>query len=214
MKEKPGLSRAILLFQLFRKQEEMVVLDPDYIVRGRLVCDGLGESLIDGDVGGKILTVEYGQVQSIVHDWPKDAVGVAQIESLIICLRHVDQGEGHATFFGQIHAPPGHVKDLAAPADPQAACFGQRVRQGYGEPASAGAAKRRAIGDGDEATGRMWTRFVHMSTWQGYSRTFSRFRSAASDARIMLGLPDFKAVGWPDRGANGFQHGVSFSIHS
>ena len=120
VKKKSSAPPTARILQMPGQKEEMVVLDPDNVRLACLGLNGFGKSAIDRFISREIVAVEDGEVESVVHDRPENAVGVAEIEALIFGFRHINERERDPVFLHELNPAPWNVEDLAAPADPQA----------------------------------------------------------------------------------------------
>ena len=123
------------LAQLLAERDQMVIVDPDQIVRLDQRRDRLGEALVDPLVAAAEAAVIFGEVDPIVEERPQGAVGIAVIIFVDVLLLEVDRRGGDAVVALQVDLAGELVGLLARPAEPDAARFAQRRRERDRKPA-------------------------------------------------------------------------------
>ncbi len=150
MQKEPDPVSVPPLSQLRCQGEEMVVVDPDQIVRLQERRQRVGEFRVDPLIALHIGGPEIGEIQPVVEDRPQHAVGEAEIVFLVILPRERQRHRRHPALgmSGRRDARP-FLDHLAVPAEPDAAAFCQRVRQRHGEAAALGrlGGVRHPVGD-------------------------------------------------------------------
>jgi len=155
VQEKADALRAAQRAQLGRQRDQVVVVHPDHVIgleqRQQLAREHLVHAPVALDVAG----VEVGQVQAVVEDRPEHAVGIADVEGVVILPGqvHRHQLDRSGLVRVQRRAFGGRAFDqLAAPAEPEAAAVVQDLAQRHRQAAGRGLARiGHAVGDDDEA---------------------------------------------------------------
>ena len=131
-------------------------MHPDRVVRVEQRRDLLGETPVDGEIGGFRAGAQFGEVEPVMEERPKRAVGEAQIIAVVLLRRQRHRDGAHVADAAELRllvVRLGH--DLAAPAEPEPAGGAQRLLQADREPARGRAGRKvgNAVGDHDEPPG-------------------------------------------------------------
>ena len=153
------------LAQVAGHQHQLVVVDPDRVVRAQLAGDGLGEALVDRLVGAPFVArIQPDFVEQVVKQRPEHRVGVAVVieRDLTARQRHRQQALGGQLLLELLAAPLGHPAQVAHPADPAAVVLAAHVLQGRRQATTRGEQRwtvrprserhRQPVGDQDDSS--------------------------------------------------------------
>src|SRR5687767_4446368 len=76
------------------KGDQMIIMDPDKVVRAQKRTKGPREMLIDAEISSGVLPFDMQEVEPEVADRPKSAVGEACIVGVELSLWEIYDGEG------------------------------------------------------------------------------------------------------------------------
>ena len=128
--------------QEFRHVDELVVLHPDEVAVPPLLGHGVGEFLVDFQVGVPEGRLEVAPPQHVVEQGPEDRVREALVESLDLLLgeEHRDEIVAALAIALLQHSLPGPapLQRQARPAHPEAAAVGEHRRNGAHQAAGPG----------------------------------------------------------------------------
>ncbi len=121
--------------QFGRQRNEMIVVDPDHIIRldhrQKMIC----KQAIDPEISGHVLARVIDQIQTIVTKRPEHAVGEACIIFINILLVEIEQRVANGSHIADrqfLHLAIG--KGLAGPPEPYASAFAERGLQCHRQP--------------------------------------------------------------------------------
>ncbi len=136
--------------QFRSKRDQVVVVDPDHIIRAQQRRELARKELVDAAIDVEIAGVEIRQVDAIVEHRPQHAVAVALVVRVVVLAAQVDRGQRDIAGLLDMQLPLARraalrgFHDLAAPAKPHAAGSLERFAQCHGEAARGDVAR---IGD-------------------------------------------------------------------
>ncbi len=146
-KEKPAVRHAERAQRVRERNQVIVVHPPDHVVRP----EQRREPAIHAAIAIVLVAIELDQVRAIVKRRPERRVGETVVVLVIVALDETDGRERHRPVLFQPDVLGRRVEHVAAPAEPHAAGFLQRIVDTDRE-----AARRRA------AFGNRRTRFETM----------------------------------------------------
>src|SRR4029077_1267581 len=83
--------RYTALAQCLGNVHQVIVVNPDEVVRLRTASDSIGETLVDRLVGLPVSRLEIAKVLKIVKQWPDHLVGIAVIKFVPLGLTEGDR---------------------------------------------------------------------------------------------------------------------------
>ena len=158
VEEEPDPVGEAQLAQIGGERDEMVVVDPDHVVRPDELGEPPGEELVDAEIAGGVAPIEAGEVEPVVAHRPERPVGKAVVEILEVALGEIrnrvfDVAEGVRLGLGL-----ASLHGCAGPAEPQPAALLQGRVEGDRKAAGIGRAgvrgHRHPVRDHDEAPSR------------------------------------------------------------
>src|SRR5690606_25188318 len=119
---------AATLAQFCGKGNEVIIVDPDDIVRLQDRQEGIGKFGIDAAIPFDEGRLVFYEIKAVVEEWPKDTVGETQVIFLVILFRQRDRCLGYRPDL----ADPGFrealiFERLAIPAQPHATPLSQGI---------------------------------------------------------------------------------------
>ncbi|CAG9222614.1 hypothetical protein BVI434_410017 [Burkholderia vietnamiensis] len=157
MQEEADRIRAAHRAQFGGERNQLIVVNPDGVVRPQQRAELAREQLVHASVAVGEAAVELREIEPVVEHRPEHVVRVAEVVRVVILRIEIDRRELDAADVLDLHvvALRGSLAlaaQPAAPAEPDAARFLQAVFHGYGKAAGGGfTGICNAIGYDDES---------------------------------------------------------------
>ena len=133
MQEKPDRLPAIELAQCGAERDQVIVVDPDEIVRPQHRRQGAGEGAVDPQIAGEAAPRIADQRRPVMKQRPQHPVGVADVVFVVIAPRQIERRGGDRPVADQLGRLARPLADRAAEAEPQPAgalqCGADRDRE-------------------------------------------------------------------------------------
>ena len=123
--------------QLGGHGDQMIVVDPDNVVRSQNFRKLVGEMAVHAKIAGDVAPREFGHVDVVVQNRPENAVGKTIVIFFVILLRQIGGDVACIFAFDCFGLDLVGLHDLAAPAEPNAGGLLENRRKRDFEPAGA-----------------------------------------------------------------------------
>jgi hypothetical protein len=106
--------------QRVRNRNQVVVVDPNHVIRRDDLFELGGKVIVDPHVSGEIPPRKLGEVKPEVQDWPQHPVGETVVILMVVLLGEIGDHIGHIFVGDRMHRNVPLGNGLAAPAEPHA----------------------------------------------------------------------------------------------
>ena len=107
--------------QFLAERNQVVVVDPDQVVRPQQAGQPAGEPRVDAPIAGVIAAVEVDEIDAVMKERPERRVSELVVVSLVVAFAEIHGGAGQPSALGYRYRFVGFGDHLAAPAEPDAA---------------------------------------------------------------------------------------------